>query len=166
MPGVSRTADSCESRGVTTPAIRPAKPQDYDAIIAVANEWWGRDMVPGLPRLFLDHFWETSLYAEDSEGRIAGFLIGFHSPSQRTEAYIHYVAVHPDERRSGLARRMYVEFFDRAAVAGRSVVRAITSPSNEQSVEFHRRMGFTVTGPATDYNGPGHSVMLFTRSLE
>jgi ribosomal protein S18 acetylase RimI-like enzyme len=150
---------------VSRSEIRQAKPQDYDAMVAVASEWWGRDMVPGLPRLFLDHFWATSLFAEDPEHQITGFLVGFHSPSEPTEAYIHYVAVHPAERRSGLARRMYSGFFDHAIAEGRTVVRAITSPSNEQSIEFHRHMGFTVTGPATDYNGPGRDMVLFSRWL-
>jgi len=96
---------------------------------------------------------------------LTGFLIGFHSPSQRTEAYVQNVAVHPAERRTGLARRMYDEFFDQAIADGRIVVRAITSPSNQQSIDFHRRMGFAVTGPITDYNGPDRDVVVFSRSL-
>ena len=150
---------------MTRSEIRQATPEDYDAIVAVVCDWWGRDMVPGLPRLFLDHFWQTSLYAEDAAREIKGFLIGFHSPSQLAEAYIHYVAVHPADRRSGLARRMYNGFFDHAVAEGRTVVRAITSPSNEQSIGFHRRMGFTVTEPATDHNGPGRDMVLFSRAL-
>ncbi len=46
-------------------------------------------MLPGLPRFFLDHFWATSLCAEDAESKIVDFLVGFHSPSEPTEAYIH-----------------------------------------------------------------------------
>ncbi len=33
----------------TAPTIRPAVPADYDAIVAVADEWWGRPIVAVLP---------------------------------------------------------------------------------------------------------------------
>lgn len=145
--------------------VRRATPRDYEAIIGVASEWWGRDVVPGLPRLFVDHFCATSLCVENLDGTLVAFLVGFHSPSQPAEAYIHYVAVHPAERGSGMARGLYERFFREALADGRRTVRAVTSPANEQSVEFHRRMGFTVAGPVADYNGPGRDMVVFTRSL-
>lgn len=133
--------------GIVMPEIRQARPQDYDSIVAVTNEWWGRDVAPGLPRLFLDHFWSTSLCAERAhDRRLVGFLVGFHSPSQPTEAYIHYVGVDPAERRSGIARCMYDQFANRAVSDERKSLRAITSAGNQQSIDFHRRMGFQVTG--------------------
>jgi N-acetylglutamate synthase-like GNAT family acetyltransferase len=98
-------------------AIRKATPADYDAIVTVVNDWWGRDVLAGLPRLFLDHYYTTSLIAEH-DGEMTGFLIGFYSPSKPDEAYIHYVAVRPENRRSGLARRLYEEFLDRATQTG------------------------------------------------
>jgi hypothetical protein len=55
-------------------AIRKATPADYDAIVTVVNDWWGRDVLAGLPRLFLDHFYTTSLIAEH-DGEMTGFLI-------------------------------------------------------------------------------------------
>jgi len=149
---------------MSTEAIRPARPDDYDAIATVVNDWWGRDVIGGLPRLFLDHFHPTSLIAEH-DGALAGFLIGFYSPGQSGEAYIHYVAVHPDHRRGGLARRLYEEFLSGATSAGCTVARAITAPVNEQSIAFHRRLGFEVAGPVPDYNGPGHNMITFARPL-
>jgi ribosomal protein S18 acetylase RimI-like enzyme len=149
---------------VSPVGIREARPTDYDAIIGVASDWWGRDVSPGLPRLFLDHFWATSLVAEQS-GELVAFLVAFQSPSEALEAYIHYVAVRPAYRRSGLARQLYETFFERASANGCVTVRAITSPANELSILFHRGMGFTVTGPIADYNGPGEAVVAFSRSL-
>ena len=46
-------------------------PSDYDQIINVVDEWWGRDVGSGLPRLFLDHFWATSLIAEEARAMAA-----------------------------------------------------------------------------------------------
>jgi RimJ/RimL family protein N-acetyltransferase len=44
-------------------------------------------------------------------------------------------------------------------------VTAVTSPGNDGSVRFHEAMGFTVTGPVADYNGPGRDRLLFRKEL-
>jgi ribosomal protein S18 acetylase RimI-like enzyme len=128
-------------------AIRSARPDDYEPIVAVADQWWGRPITHVLPRLFLDHFHRTSLIAERGDD-LAGFLIGFLSPSLPDEAYIHFLGVSPGHRRRGLARTLYERFFDVARADGREIVRAVTSPVNTISIAFHRDLGFTVTHPA------------------
>lgn len=149
---------------MATERIRTATPGDYDKIVSVLNAWWGREMRAGLPRLFLDHFYETSLVAEES-GEMLGFLIGFHSPSKPREAYIAWVGVDPLHRKAGLARRLYDCFAGGARSAGCTVLCAITSPVNGASVAFHRRMGFEVSAPVADYNGPGRDMIVFTRTI-
>ncbi|MEU1392729.1 MULTISPECIES: hypothetical protein [unclassified Nonomuraea] len=52
-----------------------------------------------------------------------------------------------------------------AAADGRERVRAITSPANSASVAFHAAMGFTVTGPVPDYDGPGVDRVVFELRL-
>jgi predicted GNAT superfamily acetyltransferase len=145
-------------------AVRQARAGDYDAIAAVVDDWWGRPIAGFLPRLFLDHFHGTSLVAE-RDGTLAGFLVGFLSPSLPSEAYVHFVGVAPDLRRTGLARDLYTRFFDLAAGHGRTVVSAVTSPVNARSIAFHRRLGFVVAGPVADYNGPGHDLVTFRLDL-
>lgn len=170
------------------PRIRRAEPADYDRIVAVMDEWWGRPVAVGLSRLFLDHFDGTSFVAETG-GRdgaagapaagvpapgvpaagapavLAGFLVGFLSQSCADEAYIHYMAVGPQFRRAGLARTLYERFFALARASGRTTVRAITSPDNAASIAFHSAMGFAVSGPVEGYDGPGRDRVLFVRSL-
>ncbi|MGI5288423.1 N-acetyltransferase family protein [Nonomuraea polychroma] len=145
-------------------ALRPATAADYDAMAAVVDEWWGRPILSSLPRLFLDHFHRTSLVAEGPEG-MAGFLVGFLSPSAEDEAYIHFVGVSPAARGEGLARAMYERFFALARAHDRHVVKAITSTVNEASIAFHRRMGFTVSDAVPDYNGPGTRLVTFSRAI-
>ncbi|OHU55763.1 GNAT family N-acetyltransferase [Mycobacteroides chelonae] len=144
--------------------VRCASPSDYPVIIAVVDHWWGRSVASSLPRLFLDHFFATSLIAE-SDGALAGFVIGFHSPSVPEVAYIHFMGVAPEHRGKGLARAMYVRFFAQATAAGCSTVRAITSTSNEPSIDFHRNAGFVVSEPVADYNGPGSHRVIFERRV-
>jgi ribosomal protein S18 acetylase RimI-like enzyme len=87
--------------------VRTAEPSDYERIVAVVDDWWGgRNMRPLLPRLFLNHFADSSLVVED-DGRLEAFLIGFLSSARPDEAYVHFVGVRPGCRRSGLARALY-----------------------------------------------------------
>jgi ribosomal protein S18 acetylase RimI-like enzyme len=145
--------------------LSPARAADYDEIIAIVNDWWGRAIAGSLPRLFLDHFNRTSLVARDHDGALTGFLIGMLSPSQPGRAYIHFVGVAPAARGCGLGRRLYEEFFALARAAGCSGVGAITSPVNAGSIAFHKSMGFAVTGPVVGYDGPGKDMMVFDRAL-
>lgn len=144
--------------------VRTAEAADYDRIVAVVDDWWGRPVRQVLPRLFLDHFHGTSFIAERGEA-LAGFVVGFLSPSAADTAYIHFVGVDPRLRGRGLARLLYEKFFGLAAAHGRNVVRAITAPVNTGSVAFHSAMGFAVTGPVADYDGPSAAKVLFERAL-
>src|SRR5579863_3821149 len=71
---------------------RLAEPADYDAIAAVIDQWWGRPVLPALPRLFFDLFHRTSLVVDGPDGPDA-FLVGILSPSDPAQAYIHFVGV-------------------------------------------------------------------------
>jgi len=150
--------------------IRNGRPSDHPRIIWVLKDWWGgRDLTGMLPRLFLNHFHDTSLIIEKGDDLIA-FLIGFLSPARPKEGYIHFVGVHPDYRGSGMGRMMYHRFFDMCRENGREVVRSCTSPVNRGSIAFHKRMGFEISrGNAEmegvqvtlDYNRPGDPKVLF-----
>ncbi len=122
-------------------------------------------MAPMLPKLFFLHFEGTSFVAEDDEGRLAGFLVGFHSQSDASDSYVHFVGVAPEHRGSGLGRDLYERFFDAARAAERSTVRCVTSPANETSIAFHQALGFEIDRIATDYDGPGEDRVLLVKRL-
>ncbi|MFD9889909.1 GNAT family N-acetyltransferase [Amycolatopsis sp. NPDC059027] len=145
-------------------AIRHAAPADYDRIVGVVDDWWGRAVHTLLPRLFLDHFHRTSFVAE-RDGVLAGFLIGLLSPSISDAAYIHFAGVAPECRGSGLARSLYERFFALARADRRTIVRAITSPQNEGSIAFHGSLGFSVSEPVTAYDGASADRVVFARHL-
>lgn len=130
-----------------TVSIRPARVEDHDRVVAVVDEWWGgRSMAVLLPRLFLEHFAGTSLVAEDDDGRLAGFLVGFDSPDHPGESYVHFLGVRPDQRGAGLGRVLHDRFAREAFERGRATVRCVTSTVNEASVAFHTSIGFVVDG--------------------
>ena len=149
----------------TSYAFRTAEPGDYDTIIAVVDDWWGRPIAGALQRVFLDHFFTTSLIAEGADSGLAGFLVGFPSPADDSRAYIHFVGVDPAERGAGLGRTLYEAFFDAMRAGGRTSVHAVTSPVNVDSIAFHRSLGFEVSAPVADYDGPGADRVVFSRSL-
>ncbi len=150
---------------------------DHRPLVGKVDEWWGGRAIHQIfPRLWLQHFSGTSWIAEDAEGRTVGFLVGFISPDQPDEAYIHMVATNPNHRRAGLGRSLYEQFFADARARGARRVTAITWPGNRVSVGFHRAMGFTpADGPGTqnlygtpaypDYDADGEDRVVFSREI-
>ena len=115
---------------------------DHARVLAVLSAWWGgRDLSHLLPRLYFQHFNDTSFIVE-KDGQLVAFLIGFISQSQTHIAYIHFVGVDPDHRQHHLGQALYERFFALARVRGAHEVQAVTAPVNTGSQAFHTRMGF------------------------
>ena len=162
----------------TTPiTFRRPTEADYAYIIDRVDEWWGGRRLRGLlPRLWFQHFTETSWIAERADGRIVGFLVGFISPEQPGTAYVHMIGTDPNRRHRGLGRSLYEQFFDDVRARGIHEVKAVTWPGNRVSVNFHRAIGFRVDdGPGTtsiygtpahaDYDGDGEDRVVFIREI-
>jgi ribosomal protein S18 acetylase RimI-like enzyme len=146
--------------------IRHAKPSDYGRVVGRVNVWWGgREMAPILPRLFFLHFEGTSFVADDDDGELAGFVCGFLSQTDPKEAYIHFVGVSPGRRGEGIGRTLYERFFAEAREHGRSLVRCVTSPGDQESIAFHEALGFEVDRVVEDYDGPGEDRVLLLKRL-
>ncbi|MDC3425154.1 GNAT family N-acetyltransferase [Aquibacillus sp. 3ASR75-11] len=154
--------------------IRNVKSSDYYVISPLINEWWGgRQMSDMLPKLFFDHFNNTSFIAE-KDGQIIGFLIGFLSQSDTDVAYIHFVGVNPDYRKNQIGKQLYNEFFNVVNKNKRNVVRAVTSPVNKVSIAYHTKMGFDIengdkevngVSVFSDYDGPNQDRVLFVKRV-
>ncbi len=152
-------------------------------MLAVVDDWWGgsqgragsRRRALLLPRLFFQHFADTSYLVERVDGELVAFLIGFLSHAQPDVAYIHFVGVDPAQRRAGLGASLYHAFFEHVAQLGARTVKCITSPGNETSVAFHTGLGFALEPSESviedvpvqrDYDGPGLDRIAFTRTLK
>lgn len=102
--------------------FRQLQESDCFSVISVIDSWWdGRHMADMLPKLFFQHFQDTSFVVEEN-GQLVAFLVGFVSQTDADEAYIHFVGVHPEYRRHELARRLYDRFFTVVQDRGRNVV--------------------------------------------
>ena len=122
-------------------------------------------MAPVLPQLFFLHFDGTTFVAEDAQGELAGFLCGFLSQTNADEAYIHFVGVSPEYRSAGLDRSLYERFFEEVGGQGRSIVRCVMSPANEDSVAFHDALGFEIDRVTEDHDGPGEDRVALLKRL-
>lgn len=155
--------------------IRSVKGSDYYVISPLINEWWGgRNMSDKLPKLFFDHFTQTSFIAE-KDGKFVGFLIGSLSQTHSNEAYIHFVGVHPEYRKHHIGKHLYNKFFNVVKQNNRSIVRCVTSPVNKVSIAYHTKMGFEIEDGDriieglslnTDYDGPNQDRVLFVKKLD
>ncbi|MGP4041004.1 GNAT family N-acetyltransferase [Gracilibacillus sp. D59] len=155
--------------------IRNVTSSDYNVISPLIDEWWGRrQMSDKLPKLFFDHFNNTSYIAE-KDGEIVGFLIGFLSQSDLDVGYIHFVGVHPNYRKHHIGKRLYKEFFNVVKKNNRNVVRAVTSPINKVSIAYHTKMGFSIengdkevdgVSVFSNYDGKHHDRVLFTKVID
>ncbi|WP_328689502.1 GNAT family N-acetyltransferase [Streptomyces caniferus] len=161
--------------------LRRPGPADHARLQVALAEWWGglggaagaRQRQLLVPRLFLQHFADTSFLVERPDGTLHAFLIGFLSQTEPEAAYIHFVGVCPEGRRDGVGSALYDRFFATARAAGRSRVRCITSPNNRNSIAYHTRMGFRLepgdriddagVPVHTDYDGPGLDRVSFVR---
>ncbi|MED3802213.1 GNAT family N-acetyltransferase [Lysinibacillus xylanilyticus] len=155
--------------------IRSVKSSDYYVISPLIHEWWGgRNMSDMLPKLFFDHFTQTSFVAE-KDGKLVGFLIGFLSQTHSNEAYIHFVGVHPEYRKHNIGKHLYNKFFNAVKQNNRSVVRCVTSSVNKVSIAYHTKMGFEIEDGDrivdglsinTDYDGEDQDRVLFVKNLD
>lgn len=154
--------------------IRPLTKHDFDRLLDVIDDWWQAPVRHLLHPTALYQFGDTAFAAEDG-GELCGFVAGFISQTDPSEAYIHLVAAAPVHRRMGVARALYEHFF--AVVVGRGCrrVKAITRPANRASLTFHLRLGFELVEDSSvevdgvmvvpDYSGPGQHRVVLVKAL-
>jgi ribosomal protein S18 acetylase RimI-like enzyme len=119
----------------TNPAIREARPEEAGAILALwkaagsgpsvtDTEDHLRTLTAETPDLFL---------VAESDGRLVGSVIG---GWDHWRGHICRLAVHPDHRRLGLARRLTTEIEARLRSRGAVRIYALAATKQEMGVKF------------------------------
>jgi GNAT superfamily N-acetyltransferase len=132
------------------------------AFDTLADYWGVRDMRARHHPMFIHEFGETSLVVRDESSRITAYLFGFVAPAG--VGYMHLVGVRADSRRAGLGRRLYGEFETLARDRGATALKAISIPTNHDSIAFRHALDMSATEVA-DYSGPGQPRVVFWRDL-
>jgi hypothetical protein len=76
--------------------IRNVKEEDYYYIYPRVNDWWGgRQLAHLLPKLFFQHFQNTSFVVEETDATsgakiIIAFIIGFISQTDSTRGKFYF----------------------------------------------------------------------------
>lgn len=153
--------------------IRNANEADHAYVISRLNNWWGgRNMSSLLPRLFFQHFNDSSFVYEEN-GKLVGFLIGFKSQSLANTGYVHFIGVDPEHRLNRVASQLYEAFFEYCRKNRIELVKCITSPVNKASIAFHQRIGFRAATydvhgnpiPVENYESAGEARMVFRKVI-
>lgn len=101
---------------------------------------------------------------EDGEGRVLGYI---GTRIVMDECYITNVAVHPDCRRRGIARRLLATLEAWARERGMSMMTLEVRESNLPARTFYESAGFVVMGRRKGYYElPVEDALLMTRVLD
>jgi ribosomal protein S18 acetylase RimI-like enzyme len=124
--------------------------------------------------MFTKFFRNTSFLVKDSaEKSVLGFLLGFISPVDPNNAYIHILCVKPGFGKESIAAYLLQSFFEVLRDKGCRKVYLLTKPRNKVAVSFYKTLGFKeyendktidIDGlnVIRNYNGPGeHRVVFF-----
>src|SRR5260370_30425585 len=124
---------------------------DYNKILDELEEFWdGRDARHlHHPMLFKE--FGNSAFVIRKGGSVVAYLFGFLSQVEPV-GYVHLVAVRRSARRLGLGQKMFEHFIEFARSCGCRYVKAITIPSNVDSIAFHKSLGMQLLGKP-DANG-------------
>jgi ribosomal protein S18 acetylase RimI-like enzyme len=157
---------------MTDISIESASAADLAEIVRNFDRFWsGREneLLRHLHHpMFILEFGDTAFVARrrnsgQESGEVVAYLLGFLAPAGY--GYIHLIAVRDDARSGGVADRLYERFTSAALDRGATGLKAITSPENERSVAFHRRIGFTDMERVEDYGGSGRPRIVMRKPL-
>jgi GNAT superfamily N-acetyltransferase len=145
---------------------------DFDQILNSIVDFWGSDKTLHLHNpIFLYEFGNSAYVIKKAE-QVVAYLFGFLSQTAPV-GYVHLIAVHHSHRRKGLARHLYDHFAEFAREAGCREIKAITMPTNSESIAFHQGIGMELLGVpneagipvARDYAGSGKHCVVFHKQI-
>ena len=182
--------------------IELCTPADFLQILADLTDFWGSDRTRHLHHPSLLHEFGNTAFViyeatpepprvEDdgpsasatdavsassrhskAENLVIAYLFGFFSQTKPT-AYVHLAAVRTVHRGRGLGRHLYAHFAQVAQQAHCTSMKAITTPTNRASIDFHQALGFELEGDSMvdgvpimrNYSGPGQDRVVLRRAI-
>lgn len=123
--------------------IRHLKIDDYDELIRL----WDKARLPYKPkgRDRRDHIGReiekpTAIFlVAEKDGKIVGSILGTHDGRK---GWINRLAVHPDHRRQGIARRLVIEVEKRLDKLGIKIIACFVEDGNKSSLDFFEKIGY------------------------
>lgn len=143
-------------------AIRPAKEQDLDMIVALNRA--------ALPENYMPEFFENLLriygeyfLAAEMEGRIIGYVMcrvelgmtNLNSFGIMKKGHIVSLAVDNEQRRHGIGQAMMEEVMKRMRATGLKECFLEVRVTNEPAIKLYERVGFKIVKRISNYYSDG-----------
>jgi GNAT superfamily N-acetyltransferase len=145
---------------------------DFLQILEDIKEFWGSDRTLSYHHpMFINEFGNTAFVIKRSD-RVIAYLFGFLSQTEQT-GYIHLIGVRQSYQNKGLGKKLYGHFISYLKKKGIQNLKAITTPTNEKSINFHLSIGMEMTGVENesgikvikDYSGLGQDRVVFKMKI-
>jgi L-amino acid N-acyltransferase YncA len=146
---------------------------DFLQILVDIEDFWGSDRTLSYHHpMFVNEFGNTAFVIKNNEQVIA-YLFGFLSQTEQT-GYVHLIGVRQGHQKKGLGKNLYKHFIAFLKNIGIQNLKAITTPTNEKSINFHLGIGMQMTGIENeygikvikDYSGVGQDRVVFLKKLD
>lgn len=136
-----------------SPVVRPYDPRDKDSIIALEAEFFGSDAwSPEVCALELQHPFSHYLVLEDG-ANVVGYG-GVRVPVPAAPGDIQTLAIHPDYRRAGWARRILNELVGYATTKGVPELLLEVRADNPAAQSLYDSVGFREIARRPNYYQP------------
>jgi L-amino acid N-acyltransferase YncA len=121
--------------------------------------------------MFVNEFSNTSYVIKEGD-KVLAYLFGFISQTENI-GYVHLVGVRQSLQRCGLGKKLYDFFITELKQRKISGLKAITTPTNIKSINFHLKMGMEMDGEqfnkevnvVRNYSGPGQDRVVFRMKI-
>lgn len=146
---------------------------DFLQILADIEDFWGSNRTLSYHHpMFVNEFRNTSFVIKNNE-KVIAYLFGFLSQTEQT-GYVHLIGVRRSHQNKGLGKNLYRHFIAYLKNIGIQNLKAITTPTNEKSINFHLGIGMQMTGIENeygikvikDYSGLGQDRVVFKKKLD
>jgi GNAT superfamily N-acetyltransferase len=152
--------------------IQPLLPEDFLQILQETTDFWGSDRtLPFHHPMFVYEFGNAALVIKEGN-LVVAYLLGFVSQTEPV-GYVHLIGVRQNWQRKGLGTMLYQHFTAFAKAHGFTELKAITTPGNLRSIQFHQNLGMQMIGEeradgirvVRGYSGPGQDRVVFRMKI-
>ena len=147
---------------------------DFNEIVRDISDFWGSDRTLHLHQPYLVYEFGNTAFVIKSNDTVIAYLFGFFSQTENL-AYVHLLGVRERYQRRGLGKQLYDHFIEISKSRGIHKIKAITTPTNTKSVNFHKNnIGMNLLGEPNEkgiivvknYSGLDKDRVVFEKKIQ
>ncbi len=153
-----------KSAAAGKPHLRPATAADLDALVALEETCFATDRFSRRSYARALASPRAHLRVMETSGRLAAAGLIF-TRADTAAARLYSIAVHPDWRGQGLARRLLTALEQTARKIGADEMRLEVADRNKAALALYRESGYEETGRLRRYYQDGADALRLTKRL-